>query len=1030
MQQLLKGLLGAALVCGLVAGTARPSAAQNITTGTLTGVVMDAQKGVLPGATVTAVHMPTGTTYEAVTQADGRFSMLAVRVGGPYSVTASMPGFKTQDQKDITVGLGETRGVEFTLQLESVTETVNVVAEAQVIDTTRAGAASNVTSDELETLPTVSRSMFDYARLSPYFVSTPVGSDAATISVAGRNNRYNNIQIDGAVNNDVFGLADSGTPGGQTSTEPISLDAIQELQLVVSAYDVRQGGFSGGGVNAITKSGTNEFKGTVYWFGRNQKLVGKGPNDRAFGTFSNKQFGGSLGGPILTNKAFFFTNFDYGRKNTPAGTSVAGSGANFGHQADVDRFLSILKNKYGYTPGGTDEFTKTTNNNKFFLRGDVNMDRHQLVLRTNYITAQNDIGSPSVRTFIFPDNFYRIKDTTTSTVVQLNSNFGMAFNELRFTYQTIRDRRGGQPGQSNFPMVRVTLPDNTALVAGTEEFSTANQLDQDVIEFTDDLTIVRGKHTLTLGTHNEFFKFRNLFIRDNFGYYQFGSLDLFDAGQSQSFDYSYGTNDPQFAARFAIHQFGFYAGDQWRVKDNFTLTYGVRFDVPVFPDKPTANPAAVANFGYSTDVVPASKMFSPRVGFNWQLNQERREQIRGGVGLFSGRTPYVWLSNQYGNTGIEITRLRVSYGSSNRIPFVADPNGQPTSVGSAQTNEIDLVDPNYKFPELIRGNLAYDRSLGLWGMVGSAEFLFSRNVKDIKYQNLNFTPSGATRPDGRPVFTRVIPSLSDAIFLTNTNQGSGWSLAFKLEKPWKNGFYASTSYLYNRADSIMDGTSSQAASNWGNVYTPGDPNNPPLTVSNFDVRHRVNLSASYDVRIAKNLTSTFSLFWNIQTGRPYALVFYQDVNGDGRTTNDLMYIPKSADEVVVRNGTGQQLMDWLAGDPCVMDYAGSIMPRNACRQPRTNQVDFRWALNVPFGKRKVELTFDVFNFLNMFNKDWGKNQYVSYNENTDTTYRGIDPATGKMIYDIALQTSPTYQRWLTDDVRSRWQAQFGARFRF
>lgn len=1033
MKRTEKGLLSlvAALVL-LLAAAAQPGLAQTVTTGSISGVVTDAQQGVLPGANVVALHTPTGTSYETVTGADGYYSFLNVRVGGPYTITVTMPGFRQQQNTGVTVNLGDERRVDFTLQLESVQETVNVVAEAQIIDPARAGTAANVSSDAIQSLPTVNRSLFDYARLSPHFVATPVGTDGAAISVAGRNERYNNIQIDGAVNNDVFGLASSGTPGGQASTEPISLDAIQELQLVVSAYDVRQGGFSGGSMNAITKSGSNDFHGTAYYFGRNQDLVGKGPNDREFGTFSNKQYGASLGGPIVRNRAFFFGNGEISRRDTPSGTSISGSGAHFGRTEDVNRFLSILKNKYGYEPGSTDEFTRQTDSDKVFVRADLNVNpRNQLTVRHNYVKAVNDIGSPSVRSYIFPDNFYQFNSKTNSTVVQLNSAIGQLFNEFRFTAQRIREFRD-RPEFRVFPQVSVTLPDNSTLRAGREQFSAANALDQDIYELTDDVTLVRGRHTITFGTHNEFYKFRNVFIRDNAGTYSFDSLDLFEQGLAQSYDYSFGTVDPDFAARFRVYQFGVYAGDQWRVADRLSLNFGLRVDKPSFPDTPTANPLAVATYGYATDVTPAPTMWSPRVGFNWRPTDNTREQVRGGIGLFSGRTPYVWLSNQYGNTGIEISRLRVSFNRNNRIPFVADPNAQPKEItgGQSVAGEIDMVDPDYTYPQLLRGNIAYDRELGFLGLVATGEFIYSNNVKDVKYQNLNLKAAG-TRPDGRPYYARLAPELGDAIFLSNTNQGDSWSLAFKVDRPWRDNFHASASYLYNRARSITDGTSSQAASNWGYNMVPGDPNNPPLTVSNYDVRHRVNVSASYQLPL-RFVSATLSAFYNGQAGRPYALAFTQDVNGDGRTTNDLLYVPASANEVIVRNGTGEQLMAWLSADPCAMDFAGGIMERNSCRQPWTHQMDVRLAVNVPFGgTRRVELEFNVFNFLNMLNKDWGKVQYTANNQNTDIRYDGIDAATGKMIYNISSITSSSYQgRFLVDDVRSRWQAQFGARFRF
>jgi len=1034
MNTLFKNLLClAAAVLVLLAG-AQPGFGQNVTSGTITGVAMDAQKGVLPGATVTAVHTPTGTTYEAVTQGDGRFTMMAVRVGGPYTVKVTMAGFKDAEQKNIMIGLGEARSLEFTMGLATVTETVNVVAETQVIDTQRAGTAVNIASQAIESLPTVNRSLFDYARTSPHFVINPVGTDASSISVAGRNDRYNNIQIDGAVNNDVFGLSSSGTPGGTTSTEPISLDAIQELQLVVSAYDVRQGGFSGGSVNAITKSGTNNIRGTVYYFGRNQNLVGVGPSDKKFGTFSNKTFGASIGGPILRSKLFYFGNVEIGRKSTPAGASISGSGVNFGRTAEVDRFLDILKTKYGYDPGSKDEFTRTTNNNKVFVRADMNLSpKHQLTIRHNYVKGMNDIGSPNVSLYIFPDNFYRMNSTTNSSVGQLNSNFGTVFNEFRVAYSRIRDFRDNPNAPKPFPMVNVRLADGSSVRAGTEQYSAANQLDQDIIEVTDDVTIVKSKHTITVGTHNEFYKFRNLYLGNNWGYYQFSSLNNLEAGLAQGYDLSFGTNDPAFAARFGIRQFSFYAGDQYRVRNNFSVSYGVRFDTPSFPDHPTSNPASMQYFGYATDTVPVDRIWSPRAGFNWQVSQQRQEQVRGGLGLFSGRTPYVWLSNQYGNTGIEVTRPRVSYNANNKIAFVPDALNQPKTVGGAQTNEIDMVDPNYKYPRLLRGNIGYDRQLGFGGLVGTAEFIYSKNIQDIKYQNLNFVDSGTVAKDGRTVMARRISTLSDAIFLTNSTQGNSWSLAFKVDKPWKNSWMASASYLYNRSQSIMDGTSSQAASNWGYNLNPGNPNETPLATSNYDVRHRINLSLSYQLKIP-HVPTTLSMFYNGQSGRPYAMIFYSatDINGDTRTTNDLMYIPRSVDEVVVTRGTPDQLAAFLAADPCINTYAGSIMPRNGCRQPWTNGVDFKVSAKVPFGKRSVELDLSVLNFLNMFDKNWGKVQYRSNNYNSDITYDGVDKTTGKMIYNISYlnPTSGAWSQWYLDDFRSRWQAQFGARFRF
>lgn len=1056
MRQFYRILLGVALVCAFLAGAAQQSTAQNVTSGTLTGVVMDAQKGVLPGATVTAMHTPTGTTYEAVTQADGRFTMNSVRVGGPYTVKTTMSGFKTEEQTGITVGLGESRNVEFTMTIASVSETVNVVAATQIIDTTRAGTASNIAAQSIETLPTINRSIADFARTSPFFNSTvdSANQNYDQVSVAGRNNRYNNMQIDGAVNNDVFGLASSGTPGGQTSTQPISLDAIQEIQLVVSPYDVRQGGFSGGGINAVTKSGTNNLHGTGYWYRRNQNLIGHipgvvtpvnpNPADTKVGAFKDQQAGFTLGGPILQNKAFFFGNLDIARRSTPVGFSADGSsGQQWANGAAVQQIADIAKNVYGYNAGGLSEFSKPTNSDKVFVRGDFNLSpRHQLTVRSNYINALADVGSSSNSSYTMPSNYYHMTDKMLSSVAQLNSNFGNAFNELRVVYSRERNVRGQQAGDPAFPQVQVTLPDSSSVWLGTEYSSQANKLNQDIVEATDDLTLVKGQHTFSIGTHNEFYKFYNLFIQYLDGGYRFSSIANFQAGIAQSYSHNF-SNDPSNplqSAQFSVRQFGFYAGDKWRAKSNLTLTYGVRVDIPRFPDTPHANPVSVADFGYATNIVPAPTMWSPRAGFNWDLSKGGgKRQLRGGIGLFTGRTPYVWLSNQYGNTGVDFTNLSVSYSTSNRLTFSPDPNNQPTTVtgGTTGRQTINVVDPNYKFPTSIRSNLGFDHNLGFLGLIGTAEILFTKNIHDVNYNNLNYVdPTGAVVVPGidyRLKVSKFDTTLNDVMLLTNTSEGYSWNLAYKLERPFKGGFAASGSILYGHSYSVNDGTSSVARSNWTGDPAAIDVNHPVLTTSNYDPGMRINLAATIPVPMLKNLRSTVSFFYNGMNGRPYAQVFYNDVNGDTVTNNDLLFVPVSADQIILKGGTWDQLNAYLSSDSAAKGHRGEINPRNAGRAPWQNQLDFRYALNIPFGgSRRAEVTADVFNFLNLLNKNWGWQYWAGFpGVASPITYGGIDKTTGKEIYDLTFLNGSTFQGTFTrDDLRSRWQAQIGLRFRF
>ncbi len=1026
------------LLAGLFAARAAAAPAQTVTTGSISGEVVDPQGAALPGAVVVAVHTPTGTTYEGISSGDGRYQILNVRVGGPYTVTVKMPGFRDKSETDVSVNLGSDQKVDVKLELASLNEQVTVVAESPVIDTMRAGTASNVGTEAIETLPSMSRSLADFARLDPNFTTTSIGQGGTVISVAGRNNRYNSIQIDGAVNNDLFAISEASAPGGAAETQPISLDAIEELQLVVSPYDVRQGSFTGGGINAVTRSGSNRYRGTGYYFGRSEALVGS-ISDRGaeipLGPFSDQQAGFSLGGPIVQNRAFFFANFDLGRRDTPSGFSVSGTGQSWGHQADAQRFVDVLRSRYNYDPGAgdaaLDEFVRTTNNNKFFIRADINLNNsHRLVVRHNYIDALNDVGFPTNILYYFPDNFYRFNNNQNSTVAQLNSTFGRSFNELRFTYQRIRDKR---TNATDFPFVRVFLPDGSSMRAGTENFSPRNALDQNIVELTDDYTRVWRNHTLTFGTHNEFFVFDNLFIRDNYGNYQFSNLDLFEQGLAQSYDYSFSvTGNALESADFKVRQFGFYAGDQWRASNRMTVSYGVRVDLPVFPDKPTRNEFSETTFGYRTDIVPTSQQWSPRVGVNYDMHGDGRAQVRGGVGLFTGRTPYVWLSNQYGNTGNEFTRLQVTNNSANRIPFETDPLNQPKTVPGARVlgNEIDVIDPAYEFPSLWRANVGYDRQLNLWGLVTSTEFLISSTVNDVRYENVNMFQNATLPFDGRPVFGgRVTNAIGNAILLANTGEGDQWNVSFKLARPLRDGWFASGSYAYGRTTAVLDAKSSQAASNWGNARTPGNPNDLPNVRSDFDVGHRINLAASYGWDLPRQFNLTASMFYNGQSGRPYSISYNNtDVNGDAQFFNDLLWVPNSANDVVLRNGTAQQLEDFIDGDACLSESRGSIAERNCARQPFTNIVDVKFALRVPAGRANVELTFDLLNFTNLLNDEWGRYEFLDFQTLNSVAYRGLDA--GKPIYDLATITSPTYRKFTIDNLRSRWQGQFGARVRF
>jgi hypothetical protein len=1027
------------LVLVALASSSNPAFAQTLTSGSLSGVVVDQQDRVMPGVLVLAVHEPTGERLETTTDRAGRLRFLNVRVGGPYTVTAILSGFADHVDSNVFVALGEDRTLRVQMVLAALDTTVEVTPQT-TLNPTRAGTAANVSPETVATLPTIQRSLTDIARTSPYFNAlSSNGADPAP-SVAGRNKFFNTIQVDGAPFNDLFGASQTG-PGGQAGAQPISLDTINEVQLVVAPYDVRQGGFSGGGINAVTKSGSNQLHGTGYGFGQTSGLVGAipaviGSPTTRIGAFSSHQVGGSLGGPIVRNRAFFFANVESARQSTPSGFSASGdSGQSWGHQTEVSDVLNIMKTQYGYQPGNLNQVVKATDNDKFFIRSDVNLRAGRLTTRVNYLNGRTDLGAPSAQFYIMPENYGHISESVWSSVAQLDSATRVAFNELRVGWQRDRILRSPHPGSAPFPAVRVDFPDGSNLRLGSDATSQANSTNQDVIELTDDVSCLRGAHTFTVGTHDEFSRFATLFIQNFYGSYEFSSIDNLQAGVAQSFARTFSnTPDPRQAYSLAVRQWGVYAGDLWRATSRVTLTYGLRIDAPRFPNSPRSNPLALSEFGYATDVVPSPLMWSPRAGINWSLGENRavRSQIRGGAGLFAGRPPYVWVSNEYANTGLDFTALSLPFAAANRVPFIADPFAQPANVGGAGRQTINLIDPRFRFPQVLRGNVAYDRDLGVLGLTGSAELLVSKTIDDAAYRNLNYVATGMA-PDGRLTYSKRDPALNDVVLLSNTSKGHHWSTGLTVARPFAHGFLLSASYLRDRTTSVSDTpVGGTALSIWGSLPIGYDVNNPPPATSNYEVGDRVTVTAVVPTPLFGGARGALSLYFNGQSGQPYVLAFNGDANGDGRNINDIVFVPASSDQVIVTGGTWAQLDAYLGADPSTRYHRGGIPPRNAGKSPWTNALDLKYAVTVPTsGRAHAELTLDVANVLNLLNQRWGWVFYPAFNGPNTIGYGGIDRATGKPIYSLSTITSSAFAGTFTrDDLRSRWRAQWGLRLRF
>ncbi len=1034
------------LIAGIIYFAGNAVYAQGVTTSAINGSVVDENGEPLPSATVIAVHVPSGTQYGTTTRLNGKFNLLGLRVGGPYTITVSYVGYETQKKEDVYLNLGQTVTLNFKMTTSAVklSEITVVGGRNAIISSSRTGAFQNVSAQQMEQVPTISRTFQNFAKLSPMFSGT-------NMQAAGRNNRYNNIQIDGTQYNDLFGLGSSGTPGGQTGANPISLDAIDEFQVVIAPYDVRYGGFTGGGINAITRSGTNFFKGSVYGYGRNQNLIGLSPGDNQtkYANFTDNQYGFRLGGPVVKDKLFFFTNVELTNHTVPLSNAsiTQGSGA---AAANADTLRNILATK-GFSAGSYNSFDVSQPSTKFFLRFDYNLsENNKLTIRNNFVHSYEDNlnARTSVNSLSFDSYNYRITNNTNSTVLQLNSTLGNKMsNELTLGYTMIRDKRG--PTGAALPEVDVVLPGGFTIYAGTDRYSSANSLDQNIFEFTDNFTYLTGNHVFTFGTHNEFFNFKNLFIRSFYGYYQYkvNYVSQLNFNNPSFFQRVYSrTSDNEPAASFGVNQIGFYAQDEWSIAPNMKLTYGLRVDVPFFPNKPANNDSVSYYFpGYSTTDVPnGNVMWSPRVGFNWDVNGDHTTQVRGGIGAFAGRIPYVWMSNNYGNTGTLIAEVDGGPGTQ----FSADPYNQPglgaPGTGAAKLqSEIDLVDPNLKMPQVLRFDVAVDHQLP-YNITGTVEAQYTKTLYDMLYKEINLNPQVGSlpAPDGRPIFGGTNSgnhNFYGIYYLTNTTKGYQYDLSIQLQRNVMRGISGNVGYNFQRALDQNGVLSSQAQSQMRYNPISGNPNDPPLTTSDFEIRNRIFASLTYTHEFWENNPTSISLFYNGQSGQPFGFCVYGDVNNDGFNQNDLFYIPKNDADIelgTVKNGvytrapqsTYNALEATINGNDYLSSHRGQIAARNGANYPWRNELDLRIAQDIPafMPSHHFQITIDILNVLNLINSKWGWDVSGGYNNNTIVSYEGIDKATGNAVYGF----NPNYKPWNYNDLTSRWTMQLGARYTF
>lgn len=1050
--------------------------AQGVTTASITGKVTTSNGEALSDASVVAIHVPSGTRYGTSTRADGAFTIPNTRVGGPYTITASFIGYVDKKIENVFLSLGQPFNASFDLS-ESATELegVEIVAQrADVFNSDRTGSQTTIGKERVETMPTISRSFNDFTRLTP--LADVKGS---SISIGGMNNRFNQVTIDGVVSNDVFGLTNSGTNGGQTGTSPISLDAIQEFQVVLAPYDVRLGGFAGGGISAITRSGTNEISGSVYHYFRNQDLAGKTPTDDPavkrvkYNDFTERQSGLRIGGPIIKDKLFYFLNLEVTEAVTPLGFQP-GTSASEITAAEAQRVDTKLRS-LGYDPGSWRDQEETNKSEKIFARLDWNIsDKHTLTVRHSYTKGEAVQLSRAQRTLTFSNGAILRQSPTHSSALELNSRFSNTVsNNLLIGYTNLREPRTA-PG-APFPNGSINIENRATINFGTEAFSTVNQLNQDVLTLTDNLTLYKGKHTITIGTHNEYYKIYNAFIGENYGVYQFSSIDNFEAGLASRFAHQYSiTNNPKEGAAFSAMQLGLYGQDEFQVSENLKVTGGIRLDVPFYLDNPLTNDdfnnsTLAQQYGVKNDKLPdPAFMISPRIGFNWDVKGDQSMQLRGGTGVFTSRFPFVWMSGAFTQSGVlqNINQAGSNNGAAT-IPFNPDPFNQPKSVGGqGPGGRMTVVDPNFKLPQIFRTNIGFDKKLP-FGLIGTVEAMYSKNLQSFRFRQINLLEPTETLEgggDNRPLWPnatndkRILQNYSEVIYIDNISKGYAYSGTIQIQKPFDKGLYGSVAYSYTRSKDVYPGTSSQNHSNWRPLPTVTGINDASVANSPYNTGSRIVASISYRKEYLKHLATTVSLFYAGQSGVPFSYVYNGDLNREdisGGQNNDLIYIPKDAtdpneiqfEEGYMRNGVAisaaqqaQEFEDFIESQKYLRERRGQYAERNGARAPFTHQFDLKIVqdifTNIGTKKNTLQLSVDIFNFGNMLNKKWGR-QYAwsgSYFDNTFQTLRLTNQAALSTAQPVfSFNPVRNNEPWTISDSPiggSRWVAQIGIRYIF
>ena len=1019
-----------------------------ITTSSMSGRVTDADGAIVPAATVIAVHTPSGTQYYSITDNAGNYRIHNMRIGGPYTVTVSYVGYADAVYGNITLRLSENYVQDIVIS-ESATTLEAIVISAgmdnPILTSDKSGTSTNVSSREIDALPTVSRGIQDFTKLTP---------QANGFSFAARDNRMNNFTVDGAGFNNNFGLS-SSLPGGKA--EPISLDAIEEITVNIAPYDIRQSRFTGAAINAVTKSGTNRIHASAYTYQRFKGMAGKtvdGQEVQGAGETSKQTWGVRVGGPIIRNKLFFFLSGEFETEdasgvNWRPSTDGVGKADQFisrTSEADLERVKQHLISTYGYDPGKYKDWDPfKVRNYKILARVDWNISRnHKLMVRYNdvvgsYMNVTNATSAPSglsrassarmsANSIAFQNNFYGMENTVRSITGELNSTLGARMtNQFYATYTHIRDGRTSPNDKladplNRFPHVDIWKDGDAYMSFGYELFTFHNEVLNNTWNIVDNLTINLNRHTVTLGASFEHLYVRNSYIREGTGYYRYNSVDDFLNNATPSafgLTYGYYGNDAP-GQMLTFGYAGVYAQDEWQVTPRFKLTYGVRLEMPFYFDKMDTNLAIrdkTAGFGdisypesgialkggaWDVGTWPKSKVtINPRIGFNWDVTGDRSLQLRGGTGIFSGMMPFVWFTNQVGGAAmIQSPELAwnaaacaaygLKFNPDYKALIAADPTTFPSEPNPnylPNNANIAMVDKDFNFPQVWRSNLGVDVELP-WNMIFTGEALFTKDINAVTQVNANETAPVGTMAgaDNRPVWDnnrKVNPSLSSAMMLTNTNKGYQFQLTAQLTKNFSKGLSGMIAYTYTNAKDVSANPGSTAYSVWTANASAYSLNDPRLSYSNFSIPHRLIGNLTYRVEYLRHLATTIGLVYQGMPAGRWSYTYSGDVNRDGSSNSDMMYIPASPSEIsfVDAGGmTAQQqsaaFFEYVDNNKYLSAHKGGYAERFGDVRPWIHRFDIKVLQDVfvNFGKDNrltLQVSLDMLNVGNLLNDSWG-----------------------------------------------------------